>query len=54
MKGAMKTKGCPSLAHRTVRCATGLCPVHHRTVSSALGWINSNLLASGFRGASLL
>jgi hypothetical protein len=28
MKGAKKTKGCPGLAHRTVRCATGQCPVH--------------------------
>jgi hypothetical protein len=26
---------CPGLAHRTVRCATGLCPVHHRTVYGA-------------------
>jgi hypothetical protein len=25
----------PGLAHRTVRCATGQCPVHHRTVSGA-------------------
>jgi hypothetical protein len=40
MKGAIKTEGCPGLAHRTV--------------SGALGWINSNLLASGFQGASPL
>jgi hypothetical protein len=26
---------CLGLAHRTVRCATGQCPVHHRTVSGA-------------------
>jgi hypothetical protein len=26
---------CPGLAHRTVRCTTGQCPVHHRTVSGA-------------------
>jgi hypothetical protein len=26
---------CPGLAHRTVRCATGQCPVCHRTVSGA-------------------
>jgi hypothetical protein len=25
------TKGTSGLAHRTVRCATGQCPVHHRT-----------------------
>jgi hypothetical protein len=24
------TEGCPGLAHRTVRCATGQCPVHQR------------------------
>jgi hypothetical protein len=24
----MTTEGCPGLAHRTVRCATGQCPVH--------------------------
>jgi hypothetical protein len=28
MKGAMKTERCPGLAHRTVRCASGQCPVH--------------------------
>jgi hypothetical protein len=27
-KGANETEGCSGLAHRTVRCATGLCPVH--------------------------
>ena len=26
---------CPGLAHRTVWCTTGQCPVHHRTVSGA-------------------
>jgi hypothetical protein len=26
---------CCGLAHRTVRCATGQCPVHHQTVSGA-------------------
>jgi hypothetical protein len=25
------TKVCPGLAHRTVRCATGQCPVHQET-----------------------
>jgi hypothetical protein len=25
------TEGCPGLAHRTVRCATGQCPVHQGT-----------------------
>jgi hypothetical protein len=27
------TEGSPGLAHRTVRCATGQCPVHQRTSS---------------------
>jgi hypothetical protein len=27
-KGAKETEGCHGLAHRTVRCATGQCPVH--------------------------
>jgi hypothetical protein len=27
-KGAKETEGCPGLAHRTVRCATGHCLVH--------------------------
>jgi hypothetical protein len=27
------TEGCPGLAHRTVRCATGQCPVHQGTSS---------------------
>ena len=27
-KGAKETEVNPSLAHRTVRCATGQCPVH--------------------------
>jgi hypothetical protein len=40
MKGAKKTEGCPDMAHRTV--------------SGAPGWINSNLLASGFQGATPL
>jgi hypothetical protein len=26
-KGAKPTEGCPGLAHRTIRCATGQCPV---------------------------
>jgi hypothetical protein len=29
------TEGTSGLAHRTVRCTTGQCPVHHRTVSGA-------------------
>jgi hypothetical protein len=28
---------CPGLAHRTVRCSTGQCPVAHRTVWCASG-----------------
>jgi hypothetical protein len=38
----------PGLAPRTVRCATGQCPVHHQTVSGAPGWNNSNLPPLGF------
>jgi hypothetical protein len=30
-KGAKETEENPGLAHRTVRCATGQCLVHHRT-----------------------
>jgi hypothetical protein len=30
-KGKGATKGSSGLAHRTVRCATGQCPVHQRT-----------------------
>ena len=47
-KSKRQTEVCPGLAHRTVRCATGQCPVHHRTVSGAPGWINSNLPPLGF------
>jgi hypothetical protein len=35
------------VAHRTVRCATGQCPVHHRTVSGAPEDSNSNSPPSG-------
>jgi hypothetical protein len=45
---------CPGLAHRTVRCATGQCPVHHRIVSGAPGNSTHNSSPSGiFRGAPL-
>jgi hypothetical protein len=27
-QGAKKTEVCPGLAHRTIRCTTGQCPVH--------------------------
>jgi hypothetical protein len=37
----------PGLAHRTVRCTTGQCPVHHRTVSGAPGNSTLNSLPSG-------
>jgi hypothetical protein len=30
------TEGSPGLAHRTVRCATGQCPVHQGTPSQTL------------------
>jgi hypothetical protein len=41
------TEGTSGLAHRTVRCATGQCPVHHRTVSGAPEDSNSNSPPSG-------
>jgi hypothetical protein len=48
------TKVCPGLAHRTVRCATRQCPVHHRTVCSAPGDFKLNSTPSGIlRGAPL-
>jgi hypothetical protein len=31
------TEVCPGLAHRTVQCATGQCPVHQRTVRCTRG-----------------
>jgi hypothetical protein len=36
-----ETQVCPGLAHRTIRCATGLCPVHQDRTTP-------NSLASGF------
>jgi hypothetical protein len=45
-KGA-RNRVCPGLAHRTVRCATGQCPVHQ-------GHTISNSLLSGFSSASPL
>jgi hypothetical protein len=47
-KGAKETEGCPGLAHRTVRCATGQCLVHHRTLSGARGRSTPNSSPSGF------
>jgi hypothetical protein len=41
---------CPGLAHQTVRCATGQCPVHHRTVSGAPGRIDFKVFTFGFLG----
>jgi hypothetical protein len=38
----------PGLAHRTVRCATGQCLVHHRTVSVAPGRIDFKLFSFRF------
>jgi hypothetical protein len=40
-----ETEVLPSLAHRTVRCGTGQCPVHQ-------GGLPSNSSPSGFSGAS--
>jgi hypothetical protein len=48
---------CPGLTHRTVQSTTGLCPVHHRTVSGAppdsvrcTRYSNSELLTFGNSG----
>jgi hypothetical protein len=49
-KSKRQPKGSPGLAHRTIRCATGQCPVHHRTVSGALESFSPNLPPSGIRG----
>jgi hypothetical protein len=46
-KGAKETEENPSLVHRTVRCATGQCPVHQ-------GRTTLNLPPSGFRSATPL
>jgi hypothetical protein len=46
-KGAKETEENPGLAHWTVRCAIGQCPVHHRTVSGDQGRTPSNLPPSG-------
>jgi hypothetical protein len=46
-KGAKYTEGSPGLAHRTVRCATGQCPVHQ-------GGTTLNLPASGIWEAAPL
>jgi hypothetical protein len=47
-KGAKETEENPGLAYRTIRCATGQCPMHHRTVSGALGRIDLKLFTFGF------
>jgi hypothetical protein len=46
-KGKEPTVGPLVWAHRTVRCATGQCPVDHRTVSGAPGDSSSNSPPSG-------
>jgi hypothetical protein len=38
----------PGLAHRTVRCATGQCPVHHWTLFGAPRKIDFKLFTFGF------
>jgi hypothetical protein len=35
VRSKKETEVCLGLAHRTVQCATGQCPVRHRTVSGA-------------------
>jgi hypothetical protein len=47
-KEQRETEVLPGMAHRTVRCATGQCPVHHRTVSGAPGRIAFKLFIFGF------
>jgi len=51
-KGKEPTEGPLVWAHRTVRCATGQCPVHHRTVSGAPGDSSSNSPPSGISRGS--
>jgi hypothetical protein len=46
-EGAKETEENPGLAHRTVRCATGQCPVHQGSYS-----LNSS--TSGFSSAAPL
>jgi hypothetical protein len=48
------TEVCPGLAHRTVRCATGQCPVHHRTVTDAPEDFKLNSTPSGILGLSAI
>jgi hypothetical protein len=38
----------PGLAHRTVRCTTGHCPVHHQKVSGAPGTVHFELCSFRF------
>jgi hypothetical protein len=47
-KGAKETEENPGLAHRTVRCTTRQCPVHHRTVSGAPRPYDFKLFTFGF------
>jgi hypothetical protein len=51
-KGKEATEGPLVWAHRTVRCATGQCPVHHRTVSGAPEDSSSNSSPSGISRGS--
>jgi hypothetical protein len=53
-KGAKETEENPGLVHRTVRCATGQCPVHYQTVSGAPGAVQSELFTFGFLSAAPL
>jgi hypothetical protein len=50
------TEVCPGMAHRTVRCVTGQCPVHHRTVSGVLGHsrLNSSPLGKTQRRSTII
>jgi hypothetical protein len=49
-KSKRQPKDSSGLAHRTVRCATGQCSVHHQTVSGAPGSSTLNLPPSGIWG----
>jgi hypothetical protein len=43
MKGAKETEENPGVAHRTVRCATGQCPVHQGRMTPTLHLQVSNV-----------
>jgi hypothetical protein len=52
-EGAKGTEGSPSLAHRTVRCATGQCPVHQGgSTRTRYLWVSGKATPLSFTGLS--